>query len=228
MHHLMRPRWIAGHLLVVVALIVFVSLGFWQLRRLDEKQAFNVAVAAGLEAPSVGIGSARSEPYVRVTATGEYDVGAEVLVLRSRNGVSGHHVLTPLDLGGGRGVLVDRGWVPITLDRPGDPQAGPPAGEVTVEGVLWPAQFGGVPDEPAAVVPRIDPALVAGSVSFELDPGRYLVLLGQDPEGGELPIAEEPPPLSVGPHLGYAVQWFLFAGVVLVGYPILLRRRLEG
>ena len=205
---------------------MFVSLGFWQLRRLDEKRLFNDTVAAGLDAPSVAIDAAGPGPYVRVTATGEYDMGAEALVLRSRNGVSGHHVLTPLDLGDGRGVLVDRGWVPITLDRPGDPQAAPPAGELTVEGVLWPAQPGGVPEVLAGVVPRIDPELHAGAVSFELDRDRYIVLLEQDPEGGELPIAEEPPPLSEGPHLGYAVQWLLFAGVVLVGYPILLRRRL--
>jgi len=28
-----------------------------------------------------------------------------------------------------------------------------------------------------------------------------------------------------GPHFAYAVQWFLFAGVAAVGYPILLRAR---
>ena len=222
---LLRPRWIAGHVLALVAVVVFVSLGFWQLRRLDEKRDFNTSVAAGLEAPSVWIGAAGSEPYIRVTATGVYVVDAEALVLRSRNGVSGHHVLTPLDLGDGNGVLVDRGWVPITLDRPGDPAAAPPSGEVVVEGVLWPAQSGAVPDDLAPVVPRIDPALHDGSVPFGLELSRYLVLLEQDPASGEVPIAEEPPPLSEGPHLGYAVQWFLFAGVVLIGYPILLRRR---
>jgi surfeit locus 1 family protein len=33
------------------------------------------------------------------------------------------------------------------------------------------------------------------------------------------------PDLGEGPHLGYAVQWFLFAGVVVVAYPLLLRRQ---
>jgi surfeit locus 1 family protein len=222
---LLRPRWIVGHLLALVAVVVFVSLGSWQLRRLDEKRDFNASVASGLEGPAVWVGAAGPEPYQRVTATGVYVPDAEALVLRSRNGVSGHHVLTPFDLGDGTGILVDRGWVPITLDRPGDAAAAPPAGEVVVEGVLWPAQAGRVPDALAPVVPRIDPALHDGSVPFELDLSRYVVLLEQSPVQEDLPIAEEPPPLSEGPHLGYAVQWFLFAGVVLVGYPILLRRR---
>jgi hypothetical protein len=33
-----------------------------------------------------------------------------------------------------------------------------------------------------------------------------------------------PPELSEGPHLGYAVQWFIFSAIALVGYPIVLRR----
>ena len=34
--------------------------------------------------------------------------------------------------------------------------------------------------------------------------------------------------LDEGPHFSYAVQWFLFATVGVVGYPILLRRELHG
>ena len=50
------------------------------------------------------------------------------------------------------------------------------------------------------------------------------VLDGTDDPADGLPIAAPPPALPEGPHLGYAVQWFLFAGVVVVGYPLLLRR----
>jgi surfeit locus 1 family protein len=43
----------------------------------------------------------------------------------------------------------------------------------------------------------------------------------------EPPLTPVPPPDldDEGPHLSYAVQWFLFAGVAAVGYPILLHRR---
>jgi surfeit locus 1 family protein len=33
-----------------------------------------------------------------------------------------------------------------------------------------------------------------------------------------------PPELDEGPHLSYAIQWFIFATIAAVGYPILLRR----
>ena len=207
---------------MVVTIVTFVSLGFWQLRRLDEKRTFNDAVAAGIEGTPIDYATAGSEPYVRVRATGVYDPSGESLVLRSRGGVSGHHVLTPFIAEGGGALLVDRGWVPITIDEPRSGEAPIPQGPVSVEGVLWPAQVGGS-GGPRAVVPRIDPVLF--DPALQLDPARYLVLLEQVPVSAEYPIAEAPPPLSEGPHLGYAMQWFLFAGVVVVGYPILLRRR---
>jgi cytochrome oxidase assembly protein ShyY1 len=33
------------------------------------------------------------------------------------------------------------------------------------------------------------------------------------------------PDLGEGPHLNYAVQWFLFAAVGVLAYPFLLRRQ---
>ncbi len=48
-----RPRWLAFHLLVVGAIVLMVNLGFWQLRRLDERQAFNDRVASRIDLPPV-------------------------------------------------------------------------------------------------------------------------------------------------------------------------------
>jgi surfeit locus 1 family protein len=38
------------------------------------------------------------------------------------------------------------------------------------------------------------------------------------------PLPPEPPVASSGPHLGYAIQWFSFTLVTLIGYVALLRR----
>ena len=40
----LRPRWLLSHLLIVVLVVVMISLGFWQLRRLDERKTYNDAV----------------------------------------------------------------------------------------------------------------------------------------------------------------------------------------
>ena len=52
---LLRPRWIAFTVVVVTAIVVMVNLGFWQLRRLDERRAFNDAVAARIDQTAVDL-----------------------------------------------------------------------------------------------------------------------------------------------------------------------------
>jgi surfeit locus 1 family protein len=43
---------------------------------------------------------------------------------------------------------------------------------------------------------------------------------------GGLPIADTPTlELTEGPHRGYAMQWFAFAGILMIGYPIYVGKR---
>ena len=41
---------------------------------------------------------------------------------------------------------------------------------------------------------------------------------------GEIPFGLPAPPLDEGAHLGYAVQWFVFFTIGLIGYPLVLVR----
>ena len=64
MQRLVSPRWIAGHLLFVALVAAFVSLGFWQLRRLEERRNLNASVEKGLAAEAVAYGpSISSGPW---------------------------------------------------------------------------------------------------------------------------------------------------------------------
>ena len=222
MHPLWRPRWIVGHLLALVAIVGFVRLGIWQLDRHEEKSDLRDAVAAGQELPPIALEEAIEGSFRRVVAVGTYDGGFQTLVLRSRSGVSGYHVLTPLVTEDGVAVLVDRGWIPLDTPAPT-----PPQGVVKASGVLWPAEDGSsVPDSPPEVVRRIDPEILEEFTPYPL---RSDYLVGEpDPVPEQYPIAADPPAIGLGPHLGYAGQWFLFAVVVAVGYPLLLRKRARG
>ncbi|HSM01278.1 MAG TPA: SURF1 family protein [Acidimicrobiia bacterium] len=218
MNPILRPRWLLGHLLAAGVVVGFIALGLWQLDRHAEKSDLRAAVAAGQELSPTDLADAAEGSFRRVVVVGEYDDRLQALVLRSRGGVSGYHVLTPLTVEGGPAVLVDRGWIPLDLGPPA-----PPAGLVKVDGVLWPAQEGSsVPDALPEVVRRIDPEIQAAFAGYPLR-SDYLILSG--PSDG-LPIPAEPPGIGLGPHLGYAGQWFLFAAIVLIGYPLLLRRTL--
>ncbi len=237
-----RPKWIAGHIIVLVAIVVFVNMGFWQLRRLDERRDFNALLVSRSTAAEIPLARALADYGLspeslelrRVTAAGSYAPQEETILLaRSFNGVSGHHVLTPLYLGGERAVVVDRGWVPIDLDQPGLEAFAPPQGQVNVVGILRKSEQRGsfgptIPAEGVVTqVPRVDLERLDDQVTGDVLPV-YIELQEQSPaQTGDLPRPVLPPEPSEGPHRGYAVQWFLFAAVTAVGYPILLRRTAE-
>lgn len=76
-------------------------------------------------------------------------------------------------------------------------------------------------------VPRVNVERLDAQVAGAVVPV-YIQLLRQNPaQFGDYPALVALPQPSEGPHRGYAVQWFLFAAVTIVGYPILLRRTAE-
>lgn len=232
---LRSPRWLVGHVVVLVTVVAFVNLGAWQLRRLDERRTYNALVSERMVEEPVPVGELvgmdpEAAAYRRATATGTYRTDQEVLLsTRSHEGRPGHHVLTPLDTGE-QVLLVDRGWVPLDMDDPPVAEAAPPSGQVTVEGVLFPsaeARRAGTLDGgpgPLEFVSEVDVPVVADATSLPLLP-LWLLAAEQEPaQGGALPLFADPPELAEGNHLSYAAQWFLFALVVALGYPMLLRR----
>jgi cytochrome oxidase assembly protein ShyY1 len=216
---------------------VCVRLGIWQIARLHERNAFVVALHHGLSQPPVPIGSLLpsggsvdpdSVRYRRVTVTGTYDPRREV-VLYGRglsSGVNGDHVLTPLQMPGRAAIVVDRGWVPAGNDTPPVGVAAPPPGTVTVTGILIPSE-GGLPGEgggaPVTETTHVDLAQLASQLPYRVAP-LYLLLQTQSPAQAALP---KPAPFLLPPappHLSYAIQWFSFATIALVGAVILIRK----
>jgi cytochrome oxidase assembly protein ShyY1 len=216
--------WSRVAVAVTAALVaaVCVRLGFWQLSRLEERRTTNAAIRSGLAAPPEALtGAPASAGYRRVTASGTYD-DARTLVLygRPRNGAPGNHVLTPLRLPDGSGVLVDRGWVPSGGQTEDVPLPPTPTGSVEVAGVLLPgAQDGRLEGR---TVDRVDLDTIGAELPYPIGQG-YLLLRRQVP-ASRSPVPAALPPLDEGPHLSYAIQWFSFGGIALVGGGVLLRR----
>ena len=229
-----RPQWIAGHLIVVLAIGLFISLGFWQLRRHDERAGIDARLEDRIAAAPIDAAAAReleidAVDLRRVSATGVFDTSEElILQARSFNGRSGHNVLTPLVLDTGEAIIVNRGWVPIDVVGPPVADAAPGRGTVTIVGVARPTEVrrGLGPTDPADGVldrvNRVDLARIQQQSSHPLA-GFYLQLLEPANLTGFPLTLDEPVPGGGPPHLAYAVQWFLFSLVVGVGYPLLLR-----
>jgi len=202
--------------LVVAA--VCVRLGIWQLDRLGQRRAWNDAVAARVAAPPLilasGLVSVPAESLVhrRVEARGVFAFGDQrTEPNRSLRGLPGVYVVTPLRFADGTGVLVQRGFAAAPDGMTVDPARLVEPESTVVEGVLVSAT-GRLAVRPESV-----------AVGYPLLP---LVVRRTAPAAGmprDLAVVGLPP-LDAGPHLSYAVQWFAFALIGLVGGVLLARR----
>ena len=231
-----RPRWWAAHLLVVSLVLAFVNLGFWQLGRWEERKLENQVLAARLASeplPLVQLIESTGPDFPsldhrRAEVAGEFQPEHELLVRSQvQDGVAGFHVVTPLLLAEGNAILVNRGWVPLAMDMVPSP-ATPPQGVVSVTGWLrlgeGRATPGAIPDD-ARTVTRIEVAVIEEELPWSLVP-LYLIAEGGAPDRLPTPIAQ-PAVDDEGPHLAYAVQWFAFTLIGVVGYFFLLRRAIK-
>jgi len=242
----LRPRWIVSHLFVLALVLTMVNLGFWQLRRLDEKRQHNDRVRGRITQPVAALDdlpgaseagaveAAASTEFRRVRVSGSF-VGSEQVLVRSRSldDSPGSWVLAPLRTENGTLVIVNRGWIANdgTFDAVPRPFSAP-SGRVTVSGIVMRTQTRGR-------FGPIDPPGGRLTSLARVDIGRYARQL----EGPVLPVwvqqrsitpapaasttvprVLDPPELDEGPHFGYAMQWFIFSTIAVVGYPLILRR----
>lgn len=240
--------WLFTTLLVVAAAALCVRLGFWQLDRLSQRRAFIARVEYMQALPAARLPSSedlRSQEYRRAIAAGLYDLERQV-ALRNRayQGQYGYDLLTPLlialpDASGRQvAVLVDRGWIPAAgNERPENWRRYDVMGPVEVHGVIRAGQQSvgrsgivegtSLPaDQGSDFFVFIDPELIGQHLPYPLLDFYIQAEAGED--GDSAPLAMAPHlELNNGPHLGYALQWFGFSGVLIVGYPLFVRRREE-
>jgi surfeit locus 1 family protein len=248
----MLPRLVArdrilATVIVIAASAVCIRLGIWQLDRLSQRREFNQRVLAVRAMPELKLPSSEAlvdQEYRAAQATGTYDFSDEVAIRNQfHNGQYGFHLVTPLVLDDAKGsvgarqaVLVDRGWIPAAgNDRRADWAKYDVSGDVSVDGVIRLSQS---PPSLAGLAEPTPPP-DQGKVDFwtVIDTGRLQKQIGY----AVLPIyiqqvepaneADPPIPgaptldLSDGPHLGYAIQWFGFAALFAIGYPLYVRRQ---
>jgi surfeit locus 1 family protein len=224
-------KWILSVLAISFA-IVCVFLGAWQIRRLWARQRANDALAARRLAPEVELDSLPRDTaaahFRRVHLKGGYDHEQEIIyTLRGRNGSPGVNILTPL-LRNGKDtvVLVDRGWVysadGTTIDLQPWREADTLNGHGFVE--TFPTEGPFPPPNPARPrsFRRLDRSALAKVFPYPI--ANYYVILTDSSTSPAAPPRVEQAPLDEGPHRMYAIQWFSFAAISIIGLVIFLRR----
>jgi cytochrome oxidase assembly protein ShyY1 len=237
---LLRPKWIAFHLLVFGAIASMIWLGLWQLDRLDARREFNDIVSARIEQPPVALdellGAAGSDAapsdleWRQTLVAGSYLPEQILWFNRSQDGIAGDNLLSPLVTQDGTTVVVNRGFVPLGATAPPAPTG--PVELLARVRVPQQRQLGQLTDpadrsEPLTEVRRIDLDVLARQLPAPLAPV-YVDLVDAIPAPAPTdPTPLPPPTLDDGPHLSYAVQWFIFAACVLVGWGLAVRRSIR-
>ena len=230
---LYSPRWIVFHLVVIAAVVAMINLGFWQLRRLDERREFNATIEARYDAPPVELDSLLAEAagdldaieWRPVTFTGQFVAEGDVrIVNRSQNGQAGDDIVSPFRLDDGRIVVVNRGFVPLGVEE----VAPEPTGEVTVVGRVHPPDVrrrGQLSDRESGVLTeaqRIDLDRLAPQLPEGALVPVYVDLFEPPVDGYPEPVAA--PELTEKNHLSYAGQWFIFAAFAVIGWVLAVRK----
>ncbi len=222
-------RWVVLCVLIAVLAWVFVQLGEWQLRRLDERRHTNALVVAHSEEDPrpyeevMDREMTDADEWHVVRVTGTYT--GETYQVRYRNqGGAGTEVVSPMRASDGRVVLIDRGFIPRPQGQPDPDPPAPPSGAVTVTGYVQRNEHG---DDDATVphefkVRLINSDRIGESLGTELVNG-YVAASDSSPADDDALEPMELPPLDEGPHLSYAWQWFAFSVIAVVGVVVLIR-----
>ncbi len=244
---LFSRRWWWTTLIVILGIALAIRLGFWQLDRNAQRQAAIQQVQAMQALPVLDLnhrplpsGLAGME-YRRVTVTGSYDFTHQVALRNQvRPRMSGTDpgvaLLTPLRMADGVAVLVERGWIPLEYSAPASWRQFDEPGTVTVQGSLRRSMARGEMGRSL-----LDPTLTPGQAGLdywnfvnlprlqEQLPYTLLEVYIQQAPGADLEALPyrlmQQPDLDPGSHLGFAAQWFFYAALLLVGYPVWLKKQ---
>lgn len=203
-------RYISALALGLGGIAILVSLGFWQLSRLGQKEALLAEIRSRIAAPAVALPPSPDpvrDKYLPVSVTGR-TTGEELLVLSGQKMAGpGYEVISAFETGDGRRVLIDRGFVP----EAGRDAARPPVALVATGNLLWPNDsdsFTPPPDAATGIWYARDVAAMAARLGTE----PVMAVLRETGGDGQ---GIDPVPVDTSgipnDHLQYAITWFSLA-----------------
>lgn len=223
----------------VFAAVCFTVLAPWQFDRHEDRSNENEAVQESLESEPEPLAAALDEgqpdeetQYTHVSITGEYLADREMVArLRTHGGEAAFEVLTPMRTRDGDTVVINRGYV-LPDETTGLPDfADPPSGEVTVtararmdEPVPEDHQVvdaGGSDDPPQTT--SISSQVVAATTGHDMRQGYFQLDSEQPGVLAALPL----PRADTGPFFSYALQWYGFGGMAILGWLYFTIRELQ-
>lgn len=225
------PLW--PTLAAILAIILFIKLGFWQLSRAEEKEAsFALLEHYAKQIPiTLPESLVKLDDYLynRVEIRGFFESDRTIyLDNKIYEGIAGYHILTPLrQINSTNYVLVNRGWISGGKDRGSLPIIPTPDELITITGVVV---------SPTIRTWSLSDKQFTGKVwqNFSLDSYQNLtgltfqpfLLLQQNETRSDGLIRQwEKPDSGSAKNMGYAFQWFALAAVTFIIYIVLNVKR---
>ena len=216
--------------IALVAACVFLRLGFWQLERLNQRKSTNATIAHQRLSNPVAVAALPRDTgeahYRGARVDGVFDYEHElVYVNRTRRGSPGVELLTPVRIAGSdTAVLVNRGWVYSPdggfVDRSRWREGGPAHVAGYVE--LFSTEAVPAPSPDPRRMRRMNRDAIQARIPYPIA-AFYVVVVGDTADRSH-PARRDLPALDEGPHRSYALQWFSFAVIALVGAGIAVQR----
>jgi len=212
-------------LLLVLVIPLFLSLGTWQMQRADEKQHIAKTYQARLAMSAIDLMALQNyqdKTNIPVVLQGEYTGEHYLLENQWRKKQLGVEVLSVFQLLDGNVVLLNRGWI-ANRDRREIPKFDTPAGSQRYLATVYqpskaPYSLG---ELQLAAMDWPKRLTYLDVVSIENDLNRDVYPLTLRASAGQTGLFDTNwPVINVKPetHIGYAVQWYLFAVLAFLVY----------
>jgi surfeit locus 1 family protein len=224
-------------MLTLVFLASFVTLGTWQIYRLERKLDLISSINQRIHAAPSPLPTTDKWPtidsraeYLRVTEKGHFLHQYEALVYASTILGPGYWVLTPMRRADGFIVYINRGFVPLDRKNAATRATGQNADNVTVTGLLRINEPGGtllrsnVPAEGRWY--SRDVIAMAGKDGLS-NVAPFFIDADAQPNPGGLPVGGLTEVHFPNNHLSYALTWYGMAALSLVGGYLLIRSEMR-
>ena len=190
-------------------ILIFLSLGTWQLHRKGEKEALLTALSQSQSKPAQDIDTVPAPSLFQPLSAIGHFLPNKTIFLQSKiyQGKSGVYVLDVFQTAHGKFLLVQRGWSSKKIFSP-------PLGKLKIEGIAR------TPSSPHFFQPLnsaptyfwIDLPALSQDLNLPLLPFYLVAKSSFDPQI----LLTDPFPLPPNNHLHYAITWYCLAFALLV------------
>jgi surfeit locus 1 family protein len=94
-------------------ILIFISLGLWQIIRLEWKNDLILEIENSIKKPPIKLANSNKKNYLRIKTSGNIDFNKQIYLYNLNDeGIPGFEVINPI-LINNENFLINRGWIPF-------------------------------------------------------------------------------------------------------------------